>query len=293
MESVSPAFLDDLRGAHGNLLKTHATLSAVVAGREYIPLKELKACLHSMSCEAFLSGKQQPSGFIFGSGLMNPFDPKEYKHFTGQLARGGHGLVTIGSTQASQLVERTAFVQRLQEAIKFSNSTLSVNQVLQGYADGEGGRVPGLWDDISRGYAQNAHGSVFTVTPNSKPTRVFVQTELPVLIANEDVETINGISTALFADYYEALRAAGVPESQAFAYVDRDVVQGSSVAFIRGYSREFERDLGITLRRDFDFSHSPHLQEAFENAHPQYWLNAANDASSAPAPDTEPEGLHH
>lgn len=295
MKRVSQLFLDDLRDAHGQLLKTRNLLGQVVDGHEYVPLDDLTASLHSMSCEAALPGRQTPSGYVFGSGLVNPVQKLDYRSFTSQFVRGGHGLVSISNTQASQMIERTSFVDRVRDALWAEGSPFTEYEMLHGHFDEAGLRQPGFWDDLSRGYAQNAHGMVVTVTPNSRAHRVFVQTELPELIANEDVETINGLSRGLFADYYDALRAAGVSETQAFAFVDRDVVQGSSVAFIRGYSKEFQRDLGATLRHDFDSSHTAELQEIFADAHPKHTLFAANDPGTpafSEQPEPEPAGHH-
>lgn len=297
MEQVSQGFMDDLRGAHGSLLQTHQLLNKVVAGKQFVPFQNLVDTLHSMSCEAFLPRMERPKGFIFGSGPANPLKDIHYKHFTGQLARDGHGLVTIANTQASQLIERTSFTAQLRHALEASGSAYDVDDIHHGYFNEDGERELGLWDDISRGYAKHAHGMVITVTPNACAHRVFVRSELPELIVNESVESINALSREMFLDYFDVLRAVGVSDRQAYKFVDDDLVKGSSVAFLRGYSEEFQHDLGITMRHDFHCSHGPDVSHIFDKAHPRHTLFAANDTAVdvkiLPGFEVDLEGAHH
>jgi Ca2+-binding RTX toxin-like protein len=50
-----------------------------------------------------------------------------------------------------------------------------------------------LWVDASRRLAQNSSGAVISLTPNAEPGRIFATVELPELINNPNVTTIDGI----------------------------------------------------------------------------------------------------
>jgi hypothetical protein len=53
------------------------------------------------------------------------------------------------------------------------------------------------WSMASKRYAEGASGDVTAYVQGASPNRVFAQTELPILLQNEKVETINGIPRKL------------------------------------------------------------------------------------------------
>ncbi|MEB3199058.1 MAG: calcium-binding protein, partial [Synechococcaceae cyanobacterium] len=58
---------------------------------------------------------------------------------------------------------------------------------------------PGLWDDISLRFVQGAEGEVITFTAQAQLDRIFARTELPALLANPRVTSIDGIPRELLA----------------------------------------------------------------------------------------------
>lgn len=70
----------------------------------------------------------------------------------------------------------------------------AANRFLNGDIDENGNRIPnGIWDEVSRRFAEQAVGEVRVLTDFSRPHGVFAQTELPALLANPNVTTIEGI----------------------------------------------------------------------------------------------------
>ena len=80
----------------------------------------------------------------------------------------------------------------------------SANQFLFGAMDQDGKRVPnGAWDVVSAKFASATVGEVRTITSYAQPDRVFGATELPRVIANENVTTVEGIDRSRLAALQE------------------------------------------------------------------------------------------
>lgn len=68
------------------------------------------------------------------------------------------------------------------------------NQFLNGSIDHNGDRIPdGIWDQVSRRFARETRGAVHVMLSPAKERGVFELTELPELLANPNVTTIEGI----------------------------------------------------------------------------------------------------
>jgi hypothetical protein len=74
---------------------------------------------------------------------------------------------------------------------------------LSGFLYGEtvdGVRIPNsIWDELSARFASEAVGEVVTITGGASMSRVFYQTELPIILGNPKVTSINGIPVAAFS----------------------------------------------------------------------------------------------
>ena len=63
----------------------------------------------------------------------------------------------------------------------------------------DGVRIPNsIWDELSARFAAEAVGEVVTITGGASMSRVFFQTELPIILGNPNVTSIDGIPIAAF-----------------------------------------------------------------------------------------------
>ena len=70
------------------------------------------------------------------------------------------------------------------------------NQFLYGQRINDVRQANGIWDDVSRRFVSQACGDVLTFTNGAKPDGVFSLTELPALLENPAVTSIDGIPIA-------------------------------------------------------------------------------------------------
>jgi hypothetical protein len=243
-------------------------LNAVEDG-QYIPLDNLLDSIRSLSTDI---SKHQPNAYIFASGSINSTRDVEYTKYTKLLSEKGERFVTIGNTEASRFWESYGgiFEDRIATAIKASGDALRPADILHGYTGADGKRVSGLWDDISRGYAQNAQGHVITVTPNANAQRIFVQTELPALLENPKIETINALPKQVFLDEFDRLKAAGATAEQAYTRLSDTLVRSSSISFMERFATSgFKADLGVNIRHGFTGAAHNDIAALVKEANPQ------------------------
>ncbi|MGH1404170.1 MAG: hypothetical protein ACRBDL_07990, partial [Alphaproteobacteria bacterium] len=250
MEPAPQAYIDALNS--GSIVQANHALKSLFSN-QYFPIEVLQESVRSMSTS--IPEIEGVNGCIFASGRINQDTGVRYKKYTRQLAENGYGLVTIGDTQAAQYLgsddEMSPFRRQLMRTLEITGSHLDIDDVEHGFM-ANGVREPGIWDDISRGYAENARGAVVTVTPNAKANRVFLQVELPALLDNEQVESINGVPRVVVADYFDAICHGGTDPEAAKLMVNEDVVKLSSIKFMRSLELpEFSRDLGLVMAQDF------------------------------------------
>lgn len=98
-------------------------------------------------------------------------------------------IITIGQTDAYALLNSDDFFIALRNA-----DPGNFNEIINGITENGIRTEPGLWDITSQRIAASAVGEVRTLTPFSLPDKVFAQTELPALLANDKVASIDGIA---------------------------------------------------------------------------------------------------
>lgn len=98
-------------------------------------------------------------------------------------------IITIGQTDAYALLNSDEFKIALEKS-----SPLDFDVIMDGITENGIRTEPGLWDITSQRIAASAVGEVRTLTPFSLPDKVFAQTELPILLANDKVASIDGIA---------------------------------------------------------------------------------------------------
>jgi hypothetical protein len=100
-------------------------------------------------------------------------------------------IITIGQTDAYALLSSDEFYAALKSSTTDRNE---LNCIINGITENGIRTEPGLWDITSQRIAASAVGEVRTLTPFSLPDKVFAQTELPALLANDKVASIDGIA---------------------------------------------------------------------------------------------------
>jgi hypothetical protein len=101
-------------------------------------------------------------------------------------------VLTINQTQIYSLLNDDRFSDALKKAL--GNDPIAFQSLIDGDTGPDGKRIPNsLWDDASKRFALNATGDVRVIAPLGDPFRVFAQTELPALLDNTSVRSIDGI----------------------------------------------------------------------------------------------------
>lgn len=129
------------------------------------------------------------------------------------LLKSGEDIRVLDKTQAFRFLDiysSDRANQHLFDALERIYGTnprdpgTSANQFLFGTIDQDGRRVPnGAWDIVSAKFASATIGEVRTITSYAQPDRVFGATELPRVIANENVTTVEGIDRSRLAALQE------------------------------------------------------------------------------------------
>jgi len=234
-----------------------------VPADEYIPRETLFELIHTLTEPVDYVNGHDPAGYVFGSGPVK-FDEAEssggYGKFVRDILNDNEDYVQIAQTQSAQLLMRepefnNAIREHLYKAMQEDGYHKPMSSAfydgLMGYRNEDGEMELGLWDAVSLGFAENAHDHVVTVTPWADHERIFVRTELPALLKNERVETINGHPREEFVQEFDSYIAQGMAEEDAYAKLNRTLVMGSSYEFMRNYSEEFAEELPPHLNHDF------------------------------------------
>ncbi|WP_171496075.1 calcium-binding protein [Acinetobacter oleivorans] len=111
----------------------------------------------------------------------------------------------ISQTDVSRLAENIAFLDALENTLNSMGVIDSDQFNKEGTAayefwNGSGGidpstgeYVPSIWNTISEVYARDTKGDVLALVPFADDNRIWAQTELPTLLDNPNVTSINGI----------------------------------------------------------------------------------------------------
>jgi len=110
-------------------------------------------------------------------------------------------IATINKTDISSLLKDSVFTRSLRIAVL--NEGLNFEEIYEG-VDSYGNRInsTSMWDIASTNFASNATGAVKTITPLADSTSVFAQSEIPALLNNPNITSIDGIPIdELLSDY--------------------------------------------------------------------------------------------
>ncbi|WP_140383410.1 calcium-binding protein [Acinetobacter pittii] len=94
----------------------------------------------------------------------------------------------------------------------------------------DGVKSRALWDDASEALAKASSGDVRTLTPFGTEDKVFARVELPALLENPNVKTIDGIPREVLKTMYDADIASGLSHTEAIDNA-RAAVQAKSLIY--------------------------------------------------------------
>ncbi|HSD40081.1 MAG TPA: putative Ig domain-containing protein [Rhodocyclaceae bacterium] len=153
----------------------------------------------------------------------------------------GGRFIQIGQTPAAELLNSLAFKDALTKAVGTSDSAI-IGGLFDGVINADGTRTPGMWDIASKSLADAAVGDVRTITPFADAGKVFAKTELPALLANSKVTSINGISRSVLIAIRDAALSAGASLDTANNAVFKltrvsSIVAGATLDVVNGTER--------------------------------------------------------
>lgn len=158
---------------------------------------------------------------IFYSGTVGGVPAYQLVEALGAQS-GGH-IITPSQTPASEFLNSDKFLRTLRALV----GRTGLQEAMDGVIDADGIRTPGMWDIVSKNLADNAFGAVRTISPFAIDGSVFSQTELPALLANPNVTSINGIArTTLLAIRDFFVNNIGTVEADAAI---RDITRAASI----------------------------------------------------------------
>lgn len=92
-----------------------------------------------------------------------------------------------------------------------NNEDSEAARFLNGEVGPDGKRIPnGIWDEVSRRFIEEARGEVKVLTALDHPNGVFAQTELPALLENSKVTSIEGIPREHLVDLMNNKQPDGI-----------------------------------------------------------------------------------
>ena len=120
------------------------------------------------------------------------------------LHRSGNDVRTIDQSELGKFLNQTQGTENYNEQLarKFDEIFKDNPDELRSFMDGD--RVGddrinnGVWDKVSARYVNDAAGEVVTFTGGAFANRVFYQTELPIILSNPRVTSIDGIPVEAF-----------------------------------------------------------------------------------------------
>ncbi|WP_307188955.1 calcium-binding protein, partial [Massilia sp. Root335] len=162
----------------------------------YITLDSLRALATQVDVSAtgkvtvLYSGPIAPG--ISSTGIIN-----------GMLANG-EDIRVIDNTEAAKFLKSDAFLAKVADAHGIDLIELQAPTYRGPAADWLYDAKSGPWADASGRFVSATTGEVKTLTPFASPNRTFAQIELPALLENTHVTTVNGVPrealTALYHD---------------------------------------------------------------------------------------------
>lgn len=138
-------------------------------------------------------------------------------------------LTIMGNTKFSELMHSREVIGYLQE-IASKNNIAKYTDIMNYETTIDGVKSPALWDDASEALAKASSGDVRTLTPFGTEDKVFARVELPALLENPNVKTIDGIPREVLKIMYDTDIASGLTHMEAIDNA-RAAVQTKSLIY--------------------------------------------------------------
>ncbi|MEO0444292.1 MAG: hypothetical protein AAFZ92_11245, partial [Pseudomonadota bacterium] len=110
------------------------------------------------------------------------------------MINDGQDVRVIDNTAAANFLESDEFLSKVGESYGISLEQMQNPGFSHAAKDWLYHPQNGPWADASRRFIEATTGPVRTIVPNASPDRVFAQTELPALLNNHNVTSIDGIA---------------------------------------------------------------------------------------------------
>ncbi|WP_111850147.1 calcium-binding protein [Acinetobacter baumannii] len=140
-----------------------------------------------------------------------------------------NSLIIMGNTKFSELMYSREVIDYLKD-IAGKNNIVDYRDIMNDETTIDGVKSPALWDDASEALAKASSGDVRTLTPFGTEDKVFARVELPALLENPNVKTIDGIPREVLKTMYDADIASGLSHTEAIDNA-RAAVQAKSLIY--------------------------------------------------------------
>ena len=138
---------------------------------------------------------------IFYTGKIGGLDTGDIAY---DIADQHSNIGIINNTEAAELLEDKRFTDALEGALKRANPTFDQVKIDALIKENLFKTDGGMWSIASEKLASHAQGDIIVViSPDAKLDRIFAQNELPKLLENPNVHTINGIDKFELKKIYE------------------------------------------------------------------------------------------
>jgi len=107
----------------------------------------------------------------------------------------------VDESAAAKLIETDSFRRKVAEAFGIDFELFDTDGYRGPATDWLGHATEGPWADVSRRFAQATVGDVRVVAPEGDVSRILAQTELPALLDNPSVTSIDGVAKIQLIEY--------------------------------------------------------------------------------------------
>jgi Ca2+-binding RTX toxin-like protein len=196
---------------------TYAEAVLALGDPQYQSIGGLRSLVSQVSVK--VPGASSNAITLLYSGLVGGNQAWQVAEQAGSSSGGR--IITIGQTPVSDFLNSGVFKASLRNIV----GDVGFDAAYNGIVNPDGSRTAGMWDVASRSLAEAATGDVKTLSPFADPTKVFAQTELPALLENTKVTSIDGIPRSQLLEFRNELLRLGQVEANRFV---SDIVSISS-----------------------------------------------------------------
>ncbi|MEZ4529384.1 MAG: hypothetical protein R2855_00015, partial [Thermomicrobiales bacterium] len=117
------------------------------------------------------------------------------------MLNSGLDIRVVDKSVAAQLIKSEDFLRKVAEAFGIDFEVFDTDGYRGPATEWLGHETDGPWADVSRRFAQATVGDVRVVAPEGDVSRILAQTELPALLDNPSVTSIDGVPRIQLIEY--------------------------------------------------------------------------------------------